>query len=90
MTCTVRLALAPYLTYRYCTRRHTRPTPVARKTVQVYYGHRNRPYLANDSGIPATLWRDHPDSETRAFYGVLNERTRTYMAAFGPKPVAID
>lgn len=61
----------------------TRPTQAIRKTAQIYYGHRDRPYLANDSGIPATLWRDHPDAETRAFYGVLNERTRTYMAAFG-------
>jgi hypothetical protein len=61
----------------------TRPTQAIRKTVQIYYGHRHRPYLANDSAIPATLWRDHPDAETRAFYGVLNERTRTFMAAFG-------
>ncbi|MEZ4705824.1 MAG: phytanoyl-CoA dioxygenase family protein [Caldilineaceae bacterium] len=61
----------------------TRPTQSERKTVQIYYGHRHRAYLANDSGIPATLWRDHPDAETRAFYGVLNERTRVYMAAFG-------
>jgi ectoine hydroxylase-related dioxygenase (phytanoyl-CoA dioxygenase family) len=61
----------------------TRPTQAIRKTVQIYYGHRQRPYLANDSVIPATLWRDHPDAETRAFYGVLNERTRTFMAAFG-------
>ena len=61
----------------------TRPTQAERKTVQVYYGHRERKYLANDSGIPATLWRDHADAETRAFYGVLNERTRIYMAAFG-------
>lgn len=61
----------------------TRPTQTIRKTVQIYYGHRQRPYLANDSGIPAPFWRDHPDAETRAFYGVLNERTRLYMAAFG-------
>jgi hypothetical protein len=61
----------------------TRPTQAIRKTVQIYYGHRQRPYLANDSGIPATLWRDHPDAETRDFYGVLNERTRTLAAAFG-------
>lgn len=61
----------------------TRPTQAIRKTAQIYYGHRDRPYLANDSGIPATFWRDHPDPETRAFYGVLNERTRAYVAAFG-------
>jgi ectoine hydroxylase-related dioxygenase (phytanoyl-CoA dioxygenase family) len=60
----------------------TRPTQATRKTVQVYYGHRDRPYLANDSAIPATFWRDSPDPETRAFYGVLNERTRLFMAAY--------
>jgi ectoine hydroxylase-related dioxygenase (phytanoyl-CoA dioxygenase family) len=63
----------------------TRPTKAIRKTVQIYYGHRDRPYLANDSGIPATLWRDNSDEETRSFYGVLNERTRTFMAAFGKR-----
>ena len=62
----------------------TRPTDVSRKTVQIYYGHRDRAPLANDSAIPATLWRDHEDSETRAFYGVLNERTRIMMNAFAP------
>ena len=61
----------------------TRPTEIERKTVQIYYGHRDHAPLANDSAIPATLWRDHPDAETRAFYGVLNERTRLMMAAFG-------
>jgi ectoine hydroxylase-related dioxygenase (phytanoyl-CoA dioxygenase family) len=60
----------------------TRPTKAVRKTVQIYYGHRDRPYLANDSAIPATLWRDHPDPETRGFYGVLNERTKIYLAAY--------
>ena len=61
----------------------TRPTRAVRKTAQIYYGHRDRDPLANDSGIPATFWRDSEDPETRAFYGVLNERTRIYMAAFG-------
>jgi hypothetical protein len=64
-----------------------RPTPAGRerKTAQIYYGHRHRPYLADDSAIPAALWRDHPDAETRAFYGVLNDRTRLLLAAFpGP------
>lgn len=60
----------------------TRPTGATRKTVQIYYGHRNRAPLANDSAIPATLWRDHPDQETRAFYGKLNERTNILMRAF--------
>lgn len=63
----------------------TRPTKATRKTAQIYYGHRDHAPLANDSGIPATFWRDHEDPETRGFYGVLNERTKVYMAAFGPK-----
>ena len=61
----------------------TRPTQAVRKSVQIYYGHRDRAPLANDSAMPATLWRDHPDEETRGFYGVLNARTRVLMEAFG-------
>lgn len=61
----------------------TRPTRAVRKTAQIYYGHRERDPLANDSGIPATLWRDSDDPETRAFYGVLNDRTKVFMDAFG-------
>ena len=60
----------------------TRPTQAERRTVQIYYGHRSRAPLANDSSIPATFWRDSEDAETRAFYGVLNERTKVYLAAF--------
>ena len=59
-----------------------RVTEKERKPVQVYYGHRDRPALSNDSSIPATLWRDHADAETRAFYGNLNDKTRKYLAAF--------
>jgi ectoine hydroxylase-related dioxygenase (phytanoyl-CoA dioxygenase family) len=64
----------------------TRPTRAIRKTAQIYYGHRDHAPLANDSAIPATLWRDSPDRETRAFYGALNDRTRLYLKAFGPPP----
>lgn len=60
----------------------TRPTDSVRRSVQIYYGHRARPPLANDSSIPPALWRDHADAETRAFYGVLNERTRVLMRVF--------
>ena len=60
----------------------TRPTTAERRTVQIYYGHRNRAPLANDSSIPGAFWRDSGDEETRGFYGVLNERTKLYMAAF--------
>ena len=61
----------------------TRPTEAVRRSVQIYYGHRGRAPLANDSSIPPGLWRDHPDPETRAFYGVLNQRTHVLMRAFG-------
>ena len=61
----------------------TRPTQSERKTVQVYYGHRARAYLANDSVIPPMFWKDHPDPKVRAFYGNLNEITRIYLRAFG-------
>lgn len=58
-----------------------RPTRSERKTIQVYYGHRDRAFLSNDSVIPPKLWRDHPDAETRAFFGNLNDKTRLYMGA---------
>jgi hypothetical protein len=61
----------------------TRPTQADRKTVQTYYGHRQRPYLANDSIIPPRFSQYDPDPETRAFYGNLNEVTRLYMRGFG-------
>ena len=55
-----------------------RVTQKERKSVQTYYGHRHREFLSNDSLIPTDFWRDHPDAEVRAFYGVLNDRTREY------------
>lgn len=61
----------------------TRPTQTERKTVQIYYGHQNRKFLANDSVIPPLFWRDHEDKDVRAFYGNLNEVTKIYMRAFG-------
>jgi ectoine hydroxylase-related dioxygenase (phytanoyl-CoA dioxygenase family) len=61
----------------------TRPTSEERKTLQIYYGHRDRAPLANDSVIPPYFWKHHTDPETRAFYGNLNEVTRTYAQAFG-------
>lgn len=60
----------------------TRPTENERRTVQIYYGHRGRPPLANDSTIPPALWRDSEDEEIRGFYGVLNDRSRLYLRAF--------
>ncbi len=61
----------------------TRPTETERKTLQIYYGHRDREYLANDSVIPPLFWRDHEDPEVRAFYGKLNEVSNIYNNAFG-------
>lgn len=60
----------------------TRPTDQERKTVQIYYGHRERAPLANDSGIPTTLSKFAKDKQTRSFYGNLNERSRLYMDAY--------
>ncbi len=60
-----------------------RPTPIERKSVQIYYGHRHRDHLSEMSYIPARLWRDHPDQEVRGFYGVLNGRTRKYLEHAG-------
>ncbi len=60
-----------------------RKTAAERKTLQTYYGHRNRPTLSNDSILPPIFWRDHPDEEVRAFYGNLNTVTRVYLKAFG-------
>ena len=61
----------------------TRATACERKTVQTYYGHRDRAPLANDSVIPPRFWKHDPDPETRAFYGNLNEVTRIYAESFG-------
>ena len=66
-----------------------RVTEKERKTVQVYYGHRNRPHMANDSLIPADFWRDHPDEEVRAFYGVLNDKTRKYLEVAGAEKCSL-
>ena len=61
----------------------TRPTKSERKTVQTYYGHRDHPFLANDSIIPPLFWKCDPDPEVRAFYGNLNDVTRLYLRSFG-------
>ena len=60
-----------------------RATTKERKTLQIYYGHRDRAPLANDSVIPPRFWKLDPDAETRAFYGNLNEVTRLYADSFG-------
>jgi hypothetical protein len=60
----------------------TRPTETDRKTLQIYYGHRDRAPLANDSVIPPVLWKNG-DDETRGFYGNLNDVSRLYAESFG-------
>ena len=60
-----------------------RPTQQERKTVQIYYGRRDQPHLSNYTTLPARLWRDHSDPEVRAFYLVLNHKSRAFAAAFG-------
>lgn len=65
----------------------TRPTAAERKTVQIYYGHRDRAPLANDSGIPTRLSEHAHDAKTRSFYGNLNERTHLYRRAYGSETV---
>ena len=68
-----------------------RPTPHERKSVQIYYGHRNRDPLSEVSYIPTELWRDHPDEEVRGFYGVLNGKTRKYLEHAGePEEVSVE
>ena len=60
-----------------------RKTPHERKSVQVYYGHRDGPVLSQFTTIPTGLWRDHPDPEVRGFYSLLNTRSRKFAEAFG-------
>ena len=67
-----------------------RTTNSERKTVQVYYGHRNQPHMANDSLIPVGFWKNHPDEEVRNFYGVLNDKTRKYLETGGDDEKSLD
>ena len=60
-----------------------RPTRAQRKSVQVYYGHRDGPVLSQYTTIPTGLWRDHPDPDVRGFYSLLNTRSRKFAKAFG-------
>ena len=58
----------------------TRPTNRERKTAQIYYGFADRPYLSEDSVIPAELWGENADRAARRFYGNLNAKTRDFYA----------
>ena len=65
------------------TLRETRKT---RRTVQVYYGHPDRPSLSEVSLVPPRLWRDHPDPETRRFYGKMNRYNKLMQQSLGIAP----
>ncbi len=56
----------------------TRNTTKERKSIQIYYGHRNEHYLSEDSLIPTCYWKKHTDPEARSFYSVLNKKTAEY------------
>ena len=53
--------------------------------MQIYYGHINQPYMANDSIIPTEFWKNHDDPEVRAFYSVINNKTQKYLDLAGTK-----
>jgi len=67
-----------------------RPTQTERKSVQIYYGRRDQPHLSDHTVLPARLWRDHPDSEVRAFYSVSNPKSRAFAKAFGAEDMPQD
>lgn len=60
-----------------------RKTNKTRRTVQVYYGHPNRPSLSEVSLIPPRLWRDHADPEIRRFYGKFNRYNKVMQQGLG-------
>ena len=61
----------------------TRPTQAERRTVQIYYGHRNRAPLANDSSIPAAFWRDSAGCRDAGF---LRSFERAHQGVSGGVP----
>jgi ectoine hydroxylase-related dioxygenase (phytanoyl-CoA dioxygenase family) len=46
-----------------------RTTQYERKTIQIYYCHRDRKLGKLDMVIPADLWRDHAEAEAKDLYG---------------------
>ena len=38
--------------------------------------------MSDYTAVPATLWREHPDPEIRAFYGNFNQKTCDLAKAF--------
>jgi hypothetical protein len=60
-----------------------RKTEKHRRTIQVYYGHPDRPSLSQVTLMPPRLWRDHPDPEVRRFYGKLNRYSQVWLESLG-------
>ena len=60
-----------------------RQTDKVRRTIQVYYGHPNRPSLSEVTLMPPRLWREHPDPEIRRFYGKFNRFTKVMLEGLG-------
>lgn len=60
-----------------------RQTNKVRRTIQVYYGHPDRPSLSEVTLMPPYLWRDHPDPEIRRFYGKFNRFSKVMLQSLG-------
>lgn len=60
-----------------------RKTARIRRTIQVYYGHPDRPALSDVTLMLPRLWRDHPDPEIRRFYGKLNRYSEIVLGGLG-------
>lgn len=60
-----------------------RKTDKVRRTIQVYYGHPQRPSLSEVTLMPPRLWRDDPDPEIRRFYGKFNRYTKVMLQGVG-------
>ena len=60
-----------------------RETNKVRRTIQVYFGHPDRPPLSDVTLMPPRLWRDHDDPEIRRFYGKFNRYSRVMLGGLG-------
>ena len=60
-----------------------RQTDKVRRTIQVYYGHQDRPPLSEVTLMPPRLWRDHSDREIRRFYSKFNRYSEIVLQGLG-------
>ncbi len=60
-----------------------RETNKVRRTIQVYFGHPDRPPVSDVTLMPPRLWRDHDDPEIRRFYGKFNRYSRVVLGGLG-------